>query len=119
MSTDFSSPAPAPGTNKLAIVSVILSLAGVPFLCFSVASPVISFCSCFAGVLALAGLVTGFIARQQIKSTDQEGDSMALTGMIVGGGQVVLVICGLTFVVVLYAAGMMDQVIPNTSGILK
>ena len=111
MSSEFSPPAPASGTNKLAIASVVLSLAGLPLLCFSVTSPIISFCSCFAGVLALAGLITGFIARQQIKSTDQEGDSMALTGMVISGVEIALVICGLIFVAVFYSASLMDQVI--------
>lgn len=118
MSTDFSTSPPV-GTNKLAIVSVVLSLAGLPLLCFSVVSPVVSICSCFAGLLAVAGIVTGFIARQQIKSTNQEGDSIALTGLIIGCVELGLVVCGLIFVAVFYSAGMMDQVIQNSSGILK
>lgn len=119
MSTDFSSPTPAPGRNNLALVSLILSLAGLPIMCFSVLSPVFSFCSCFAGVLAVAGLATGFIARQQIVSTGQDGDGLAVAGMVIGGVEVALIVCGLIFIVVLYATGMMDQVIQNGSGILK
>jgi len=38
-----------------------------------------------AFVFAPAGLVLGIIARKQIKETGEEGDGLALAGIIVGG----------------------------------
>ncbi len=61
-------PYPAPGypygrpTNSLAILSLVLAF-----------------------VFAPAGLVTGIIARRQIRQTHEDGDGLALAGIIVGG----------------------------------
>jgi hypothetical protein len=49
-------------TNSLAIVSLVLIF-----------------------VFAPAALVTGIIARRQIRQTHEDGDGMALAGIIVGG----------------------------------
>ena len=49
-------------TNSLAILSLVLAF-----------------------VFAPAGLVTGIIARRQIKQTHEDGDGLALAGIIVGG----------------------------------
>ena len=49
-------------TNSLAILSLVLAF-----------------------VFAPAGLVTGIIARRQIKRTHEDGDGLALAGIIVGG----------------------------------
>ena len=49
-------------TNSLAIVALILSLTFAP-----------------------AGLITGIIARRQIKRTGEDGDGLALAAVIVGG----------------------------------
>ena len=81
------SPIPS-GNNTLAIVSLGLGLAGIPFLCVAI---VFAFCGCVTGLLAIGAVVTGFIARQQIKSTGERGDGMALTGIILGIVQVVIV----------------------------
>lgn len=59
---------PGPGypygrpTNSLAILSLVLAF-----------------------VFAPAGLVTGIMARRQIKRTHEDGDGLALAGIIVGG----------------------------------
>jgi hypothetical protein len=39
----------------------------------------------FAFVFAPAGLILGIIARRQIAQTREEGDGLALAGIIVGG----------------------------------
>lgn len=83
-----------PGNNTLAIVSLGLGLGGIPFLCAAI---VFTFCGCVTGLLAIGAVVTGFIARQQIKSTGERGDGMALTGIILGIVQV-LVITGAVIV---------------------
>jgi len=54
--------APAPPTNTLAIVSLILSLVGV----------------------GLGGIITGHIARKQIRERGEGGAGMALAGLIIG-----------------------------------
>ncbi len=59
-------------TNSLAILSLVLAF-----------------------VFAPAGLITGIIARRQIRETHEEGDGLALAGIVVGGiatGVVVVVI---------------------------
>ena len=59
---------PAPGhpygrpTNSLAILSLVLAF-----------------------VFAPAGLITGIMARRQIRRTHEDGDGLALAGIIVGG----------------------------------
>ncbi len=104
MENDYS---PIPQKNNtLAVISLALGIAGIPFLCLSF---VVAFCGCFSGLLAIAALVTGFIARQQIKSTDEQGDGMALIGMILGGFQVVLVTCGVLFSIGLAITGLISN----------
>ncbi len=66
-------PAPQAGTNGLAIASLVLSILGL-----------------FCGIGAIAGIVTGFIARSQIRRTGQAGDGLALTGIIIGFVSIVL-----------------------------
>jgi hypothetical protein len=62
------SPEPA-GNNPLAITSLVCGIVG--FFC--------------CGVLSVVGLITGFIAMNQIKQTGQRGHGMALAGTIVSG----------------------------------
>ncbi len=57
----------SPGTNGLAIASLVCSVVG---LC--------------CGVGSIIGIVLGFIARSQIRTSGQAGDGLALAGIIVG-----------------------------------
>jgi hypothetical protein len=57
----------SPGTNGLAIASLVCSVIG---LC--------------CGVGSIIGIVLGFIARSQIRTSGQAGDGLALAGIIVG-----------------------------------
>ena len=61
-------------TNSLAIVSLVLAF-----------------------VFAPAALVTGIIARKQIRRTGEDGDGMALAGIIIGG-----IITGLFVLVIVF-----------------
>jgi hypothetical protein len=88
----------APKSNTLAIISLGLGIGGFPFLCLSV---VLGFCACISGLLAIGALVTGFIARQQIRASGEQGNEMALAGIIMGGTQIVLVFCAVLFWLVL------------------
>lgn len=69
----------APKTNGLAIASLICSCAGLFFL------PVIP------------GIVLGFVARAQIRNSNgrQRGDGLAIAGIIIGFGWVVLFALGI------------------------
>jgi hypothetical protein len=69
----------APKTNGLAIASLICSCAGLFFL------PVIP------------GIVLGFVARSQIRRSNgsQRGDGLAIAGIIIGFGWVVLFALGI------------------------
>ena len=57
----------SPGTNNLAVASLVLSIIG---LC--------------CGIGSIVGIVLGFVARSQIKTSGQSGDGMALAGIIIG-----------------------------------
>jgi len=72
-------PAPAP-TNGLAIASLVCSLAGLA-----------------VGISAPVGAILGHVARRQIRERGEQGDGMALAGIIVGWiltGLIVLCIAG-------------------------
>lgn len=63
-------------TNGLAITSLVLGIVAIP-------------CTCFYGtgiLFGIAALITGLIARRQIKESDgtQSGDGLAIAGMILG-----------------------------------
>jgi hypothetical protein len=65
----YGAPVPvARPTNGLAVTSMVLSLCGL-FLC---------------GVTALIGAIMGHVARRQIRQRGDEGDGMALAGIIIG-----------------------------------
>ena len=74
-----SGPVAAPKTNGLAIASLICSCAGLFFL------PIIP------------GIVLGFVARSQIRQSrgTQRGDGLAIAGIIIGFGWVVLFALGI------------------------
>lgn len=65
--------APDPGTNNLAIASLVASVVGL--LC---------------GIGAIVGIVLGVIALNQIKQTRQGGYGLAVAGIIVGIGTLLL-----------------------------
>ena len=49
---------------------------------------------CFAVLFGLAALITGILARHQIKATGQSGGGFAIAGIVIGAILLVLVICG-------------------------
>ncbi|MCB9442192.1 MAG: DUF4190 domain-containing protein [Mycolicibacterium sp.] len=60
---------PSRGTNGMALASLICGVSG--------------FATC--GVSAVVGLILGIIGMNQIKRTGEDGNGMALTGIILGG----------------------------------
>ncbi len=82
----YTTPYPnAPTTNGLAVASLVCSLGGL--LC---------------GVGAIVGVVLGFVARSQIKASGgrQQGDGMALAGIIIGS---VLIVAGIVLLIAIFA----------------
>ena len=83
-------PAPAPfakRTNSLAVVSLIGGIAS------------------YMGVLcagALVGIICGPMARAQIKRTGEEGNGLALAGMILGYAHIAIVIVVVAFWILLF-----------------
>ena len=57
-----------------------------------------------AFVFAPAGLILGIIARKQIRQTGEDGDGLALAGIIVGGIATALFVLFLLFAVVAFSA---------------
>jgi hypothetical protein len=73
---------PAPrGTNTMAILALVFGI-----------------------LIAPLGLVFGFVARSQIKKTGEDGDGLALAGIIIGGIFTLLFIAYVVFIVIFFAA---------------
>jgi Domain of unknown function (DUF4190) len=84
-------PPPARGTNTMAIMALV-----------------------FAFVFAPLGLVFGFIARKQIRETGEEGDGLALAGLIIGGIFTLIFVVILVFwIIALIALAGAASSIPN------
>jgi hypothetical protein len=64
----YAQPMPVRQTNGLAIASMVVSLASI-VIC---------------GYPAIVGAIMGHVARRQIRERGEDGDGMALTGVIVG-----------------------------------
>ncbi|WP_078325250.1 DUF4190 domain-containing protein [Mycobacteroides salmoniphilum] len=60
------------GTNPLAIGSLIASIVGV-----------------FCGIGSIAGVIMGFIALNQLKTSPQDGKGVAIAGIIIGAAVIV------------------------------
>ncbi len=89
----YQQPYPAYGyagrpTNTLAVVSLIASIAGVTVL------PVVA---------SITGVITGTMARRQIRATGEGGDGMALAGVVVGWVGVGIAAIGIVLVVLMLA----------------
>jgi hypothetical protein len=56
-----------------------------------------------AFVFAPAGLVLGILARKQIARTGEEGDGLALAGMIIGGLFTAFFVLILVFLIIAFA----------------
>jgi hypothetical protein len=70
-------------------------------------------------LLAIATLVTGFKARSQIKTSGERGNGMALAGIIMGGVQIVLAICGVIVLILLLISPAIGNVFSSINASLK
>ncbi|HEY0813589.1 MAG TPA: DUF4190 domain-containing protein [Pseudonocardia sp.] len=78
----YAQPYPASrGTNTMAILALVFGI-----------------------ILAPLGLIFGFVARSQIKKTGEDGDGLALAGIIIGGIFTLLFIAYIVFIVIFFAA---------------
>jgi len=57
-----------------------------------------------AFVFAPAGLILGIVARKQIRQTDEDGDGIALAGIIVGGIVTAIVVFFIVLWIIAFAA---------------
>ena len=78
----YGQPYPAPrGTNTMAILALVFGILVAPL-----------------------GLVFGFVARSQIKKTGEDGDGLALAGIIIGGIFTLLFIAYIVFIIIFFTA---------------
>jgi len=100
--------APSPPTNTLAIVSLVSSIVGWVFF------PIIG---------GLVGVITGHMARREIKNSHgaQGGDGLAIAGLIIGYLNL-LTFCGSALVFLLFFGGMIGlsacAVLAETAGLI-
>ena len=76
----YQAPRQARPTNTLAIVSLVTSFFFAP-----------------------AGLICGIIARRQIRDTGEQGDGLALAGIIISAVQIVIGVLALIFMILVFA----------------
>lgn len=88
-------PQPQAGANGLAIASLIVSVLGVLSVFFCL----------FVPVLPIVGIVLGVVANGQIKQSGQEGRGLAMGGIWVGVGGIVIAAVFWLLVVVGIASG--------------
>jgi hypothetical protein len=91
-------PSAAGRTNTLAVVSLV---AGIGSFFAHIIPGVGGF------TVALIAVVTGFMARRQIKETGEQGMGMATAGMIIGAvhlALLVLLVIGLIFAIFVFGA---------------
>lgn len=80
-----------PSTNGLAIASMIVSIGSIVFCC---------------GLPGVAGAIMGHVARKQIREQNQQGEGMALAGIIIGWAAFALALIGIILYVVLIVVGV-------------
>ena len=88
-------PATAPKTNILSIVALVTGIAGLTVIPF---------------VSSIVAVVTGHMARKEVRRTGEQGDGLALAGLITGyigiGLGVLVAILVIAFFGIVIASGM-------------
>lgn len=87
---------PKPKTNGLAVASLVVSIVGAVGL----------FCYGIGGLIGAVGAILGHVGRRQIRERGEEGDGMALAGVIIGwiATALGLLIIGLVVTIIVIAA---------------
>ena len=78
-------------TNSLAVVSLVASIAG--WVMLPIVGPVV-------------GVVCGHMARRQIRETGEDGDGLAMGGLVLGYASLAMTCVGFAIVGALIALGM-------------
>jgi len=101
-------PVAAPPTSGLAIASMVVSILGALGLCGYG----------LGGYIGIVGAIMGHVARRQIRERGEQGDGMALAGVIVGwiafGIAVIATVLIIIFVV--WAANQDPSTFDSTNG---
>src|SRR5437899_4929111 len=84
-------------TNSLAIISLV---AGIGSFFAHIIPGVGGF------TVALVAVITGYMARNQIKQTGEQGMGMATAGMIIGIVHMVLIVLGVIALVMIFILGI-------------
>ena len=91
-------PPAKPANNILATASLVLGILGLLSLCLTAVASLLPFaslvCGCFSVLFGTAALITGILARSQIKTTGEGGSGFAMAGIVMGAILLVLVLCG-------------------------
>ena len=87
-------PVPSAGARRINALAVVSLVAGVA-----------SFALGFILVGAVVAIVTGHLARRQIKRTAERGAPLALIGLILGYTHIVLVLSYLGFLLLVWIVG--------------
>lgn len=78
-------PPPTPGTNALAVVSMVSSILGLTLL------PLVG---------SIIGVITGHVARGQIRRSGEQGHGPASVGLAVGYVGIALILFAIAFVLI-------------------
>jgi uncharacterized membrane protein len=82
---------PPPGTNGKAVAALVCGVAGL-----------------FTGLSAIPAVVLGHMARREIRRTREQGDAMAVTGLVLGYVITVAMLLALVGVILLVVAFAQD-----------
>jgi hypothetical protein len=97
------------GTNTLAVVSLVAGIGSF----FAHIIPGIG-----GATVAVVAIITGFMARNQIKKTGEHGMGMATAGMVIGIihlGLIILVVIGIVIAILVFGIAMFG-ISTHTSG---
>lgn len=73
----------SPGTNGMAIASLVLGIISIPL--------------CFIFIPSILAVIFGLVAFNQIKSSGQSGKGMAIAGLILGGVSIGFILLAVIF----------------------
>ncbi|HPD01368.1 MAG TPA: DUF4190 domain-containing protein [Acetivibrio sp.] len=88
-------------TSGFAITSLVLGIVAVPFICC---------CTYLSIALGIAAAIFGFLAKNEIKSSNglKKGNGMALAGIILG-----FVSAAISLILIIYLLAFQDETVSN------
>ena len=93
-------------TNRLAIVSLVLTLLTLFSFCIGVSPIPLTAGVCYPAAILLgaAALLSGWMSLRQIRRSGERGRWMALSGVILGGLTILAVLCAVALTISAFAA---------------